>query len=137
MKLPYPLYSGEKQVIQGKQSQTTEQIDQIDLNAHLLTVDDITLASLLVNFKKPLHITDGEVVIPTKAVKDKTVDLYYEYAEPQEKTQTGERGRMQMTSRQERQQSVRDILTVMHPAAQTLKDIGITMASKVQTRPRG
>jgi hypothetical protein len=35
---------------------------------------------LLVKFKKPLHITDGEVVIPTKAVKGKTVELYYEYA---------------------------------------------------------
>jgi hypothetical protein len=130
VKLPYPLHSGEKQVIQGKQRQATEQIDQIDLNAHLLTVDDIALARLLVKFKKPLHITDGEVVIPTKAVKGKTVELYYEYAKPQEKAQTGERGRMRMTARQEGQQSVRDILTVMHPAAQTLKDIGITMASK-------
>ena len=35
-----------------------------------------------------------------------------------------------MTTRQEGQQSVRDILSVMHPSAQTLKDIGITMASK-------
>jgi hypothetical protein len=36
-----------------------------------------------------------------------------------------------MTARQEGQQSVRDILSVMHPSsAQTLKDIGITMASK-------
>jgi hypothetical protein len=41
VKLPYPLHSGEKQVIQGKQ-----------------------------------HITDGEVVILTKAVKGKTVKLY-------------------------------------------------------------
>jgi hypothetical protein len=65
-------------------------------------VDDIALARLLVKFKKPLHITDGEVVIPAKTVKGKTLELYYE----------------------------RDILTVMHPAAQTLKDIGITMASK-------
>ena len=52
VKLPYPLHSGEKQVIQGKQRQATEQIDQIDLNAHLLTVDDIALARLLVKFKK-------------------------------------------------------------------------------------
>jgi hypothetical protein len=29
-----------------------------------------------------------------------------------------------MTARQEGQQSVRDILSVMHPSAQTLKDIG-------------
>jgi hypothetical protein len=130
VKLPYPLHSGEKQVIQGKQRQVTEQIDQIDLNTHLLTVDDITLAHLLVKFKKPLHITDGEVVIPTKAVKGKTVEIYYEYAKPQEKAQTDERGRIRMTVRQEGQQSVRDILTVMHPAPQTLKDIGITMASK-------
>ena len=35
-----------------------------------------------------------------------------------------------MTVRQEGQQSVRDILSVMHPSDQTLKDIGITMASK-------
>jgi len=70
LKLPYPLYSGEEQEIQGKPRQATEQIDQIDLNANLLTVDDITLARLLVKFKKPLHITDGEVVIPTKVVKD-------------------------------------------------------------------
>ncbi len=130
VKLPYPLHSGEKQVIQGKQRQTTEQIDQIDLNAHLLTVDDIALARLLVKFKKPLHITDGEVVIPKKTVKGKTVDLYYENAKPQEKDTTGERGRMRMTVRQEGQQSVRDILSVMHPSAQTLKDIGITMVSK-------
>jgi hypothetical protein len=131
VKLPYPLYSGEKQVmIKRKKRQATEQIDQIDLNAHLLTVDDITLDCLLVKFKKPLHITDGEVVIPTKAVKGKTVELYYEYAKPQEKTQTGERGRMRMTTRQEGQQSVRDILSVMHPETQTLKDIGITMTSK-------
>jgi hypothetical protein len=77
--LSYHLYSGEKQVIQGNQRQVTEQIDHIDLNTHLLTVDDIALARLLVKFKKPLHITDGEVVIPTKVVKDKTVELYYEY----------------------------------------------------------
>jgi hypothetical protein len=95
-----------------------------------LAVDDIALARLLVKFKKPLHITDGEVVIPTKAVKGKTVELYYGYAEPQEKATTGERGRMRMTARQEGQQSVRDILSVMHPSAQNLKDIGITMASK-------
>ncbi len=88
------MQSGEKQVIKGKQSQVTEQIDQIDLNTHLLTVDDITLARLLVKFKKPLHITDGEVVIPTKAVKVKTVELYYEYTKSQEKDTTGERGRM-------------------------------------------
>jgi hypothetical protein len=94
VKVSYPLHSGEKQVIQGKQRQTTEQIDQIDLNVHLLTVDDITLARLLVKFKNPLHITDGEVVIPTKTVKGKPVELYYEYAKPQEKTTTGERGRM-------------------------------------------
>jgi hypothetical protein len=133
VKLPYPLHSGEKQVIQGKQREATEQIDQIDLNAHLLTVDDIVLARLLVKLKKPLHITDGEVVIPTKVVKDKTVELHYEYAKPQEKEQTCERGRIRMTvrhARQEGQQSVRDILTVMHTAGQTLQDIGITMASK-------
>ncbi len=95
MKLPYPLHSGEKQVIQGKQRQATEHIDQIDLNVHLLTVDDIALAQMLVKFKKPLHIIDGEVVILTKAVKGKTVELYYEYAKPQEKkATTGERGRM-------------------------------------------
>jgi hypothetical protein len=35
-----------------------------------------------------------------------------------------------MTVRQEGQQSVRDILSVMHPSAQTLKDVGITMSSK-------
>jgi hypothetical protein len=35
-----------------------------------------------------------------------------------------------MTARQEGQQSVRDILIVMNPSAQTLKDIGITMTSK-------
>jgi hypothetical protein len=92
--LSYPLHSGEKQVIQGKQRQVTEQIDQIDLNTHLLTVEDIALARLLVKFKKPLHITDGEVVIPTKVVKGKTVELYYEYAKLQEKDTTGERGRM-------------------------------------------
>ncbi len=130
VKLSYPLHSGEKQVIQGKQRQSTEQIDQIDLNVHILTVDDIALARLLVMFKKPLHITDGEVVIPTKAVKGKTVDLYYENAKPQEKDTKGERGRMRMTARQEGQQSVRDILSVMYSSAQTLKDIGITMASK-------
>jgi hypothetical protein len=59
VKLPYTLHSGEEQVIQGKQRQATEQIDQIDLNANLLTVDDITLARLLVKFKKSLRITDG------------------------------------------------------------------------------
>ncbi len=37
---------------------------------------------------------------------------------------------MRITVRQEGQKSVRDILTVMHPVVQTLKDIGITMASK-------
>jgi hypothetical protein len=94
VQLSYPLYSGEKQVIRGKQSQVTEQIDQIDMDTHLLTVDDITLARLLVKFKKSLHITDGEVVIPTKVVKGKTVELYYEYTKPQEKVTTGERGRM-------------------------------------------
>ena len=35
-----------------------------------------------------------------------------------------------MTTRQEGQQSVRDILVTMHPTAQTLKDIGITKESK-------
>jgi hypothetical protein len=83
---------------------------------------------LLVKFKK-LHITDGEVVIPTKEVKDKTVEFYYEYANPQEKVTTGERGRIRITVRQEGQQSVRDI-SVIHPSTQTLKDIGITMTSK-------
>jgi hypothetical protein len=48
---------------------------------------------------------------------------------PQEKTITGEKGRTRMTSRQEGQQSVTDILSVMHPSVQTLKDIGITMTS--------
>jgi hypothetical protein len=36
-----------------------------------------------------------------------------------------------MTVRQGGQQSVRDILTGIHPATQTVKDIGITMASKM------
>ena len=64
LKLPYPLLSGEKQVIQGKQRQTEEQIDQVDLNTHLFTIEDIALARLLVKFKKPLNVTDGEVVVP-------------------------------------------------------------------------
>ncbi len=34
VKLSYPLHSGEKQVIQRKQREATEQIDQIDLNTH-------------------------------------------------------------------------------------------------------
>ncbi len=79
---------------------------------------------------QPLNITDGEVVIPTKTVKGKTVEVYYEYAKPQEKSTTGESGWMWMTTRQEGQQSVRDILSVMNPSDQTLKDIGITMTSK-------
>jgi hypothetical protein len=49
VKLTYPLHSGEKQVIQGKQRQATEQIDEIDLNAHLLTVDDIVSQQNLVS----------------------------------------------------------------------------------------
>ena len=67
--------------------------------------------------------------------KRRNVELYYECAKTQEKATTGERGRMRKTVRQEGQQSVRDILTVMHPAAQTLKDIGITMASKAFLTP--
>ena len=43
LKLPYPLLSEEKQVIQEKQRQTEEQIDQVDLNAHLFTIDTLLL----------------------------------------------------------------------------------------------
>jgi hypothetical protein len=54
--------------------------------------ENIALARLLVNFKKPLHITDGEVVISTKDVKGKTVELYYEYAKTQVKATQVKRG---------------------------------------------
>ncbi len=95
------------------------------LNSHLLTVDDVvyvTLARLLVKFKKSLHITDGEVVIPTKGVKGKTVELYYEYVKSQEKATTGERGRMRMTVRQEGQQSAQANVKVWDVWAE-LKDL--------------
>ena len=76
-------------MIQGMQRQTEEQIDQVDLNAHLFTIDDIAPVLLLDKFKKPLNVTDGEVVVPTKAVKGKNVQLHYEYLQPQEKAGEG------------------------------------------------
>jgi hypothetical protein len=38
---------------------------------------------------------------------------------------------MRMTARGEGQQSIREVLTVMHPGVQTLKDIGIAPESKM------
>ena len=63
-------------MIQGKQRQTTEQINQVDLKTHLLTIDDIVLVLMLVKFKKSLNVTDGEVVVPTKTGKGKHVQLH-------------------------------------------------------------
>ena len=64
----------------------------------MFTIDDISLARLLVKFKKSLNVIDGEVVVPTKSVKGKNVQLHYEYLQPQEKDA---KGWMQMTVSQE------------------------------------
>jgi len=123
---------GEPQILREKQKQEIAPGTDIDSNTHLLMIEDIALARLLVKFKKPLRITDAELVVPTRHFKNKRViELQYEFIEPQSKDKVGSVGKMRMTAREEGLQSAREVLAVMHPGAQTLKDIGIASESKL------
>ncbi len=72
------------------------------------------------------------MVIPTRPFKNKhVIELQYEFIEPQSKAKVGSVGKIRMTAREEGLQSVREVLSVIHPVMQTLEDIGIAPESKV------
>jgi hypothetical protein len=78
VQLPYPLHSGEPQILREKQKQ--EIAPGIDLDS----------------------ITDAELVIPKRHFKIKRViELQYEFIGPQSKGKVGSVGKMRMTAREE------------------------------------
>ncbi len=127
MQLSYPLHSGEPKILQEKQNQEIAPGIDLDSNTHLLMIEGIALAQLILKFKKLLRITDAEFVIPTRHFKNKRViELQYKFIELQSKVKVGSVGQMGMTSRKEGLQSVREVLALLHPGANKHLKISIS-----------
>ena len=74
--MPYPR---EPQILREKQKQEIAPGIDLDSYTNLQMIEDIALARLLVKFKKPLRITDAELLIPTRHFKNKRViELQYD-----------------------------------------------------------
>ena len=91
------------------------------------TIDNPTLARIIVSHQKPLEIKEGEMVEPIGVRRNKN-KTYVEcrYVAPTQKARQQMLASIEMEDAPKGQHSVRDILNVMHDMPSTLSDIGIS-----------
>ena len=133
---PYPSFEGEK----GKAKKAKEEVIRVkgrEFNADLKidTIDNPTLARILLWYQKPLEIQDGEIVEPIGVRRNKTrTYLEYRFLAPEQKAKQQQLGMIEMSNSANGKHSVRDILNFMHDMPDTLGDIGISASTAQAAR---
>ena len=133
---PYPSFEGEK----GKAKKAKEEVIRVkgrEFNADLKidTIDNPTLARILLWYQKPLEIQDGEIVEPIGVRRNKTrTYLEYRFIAPEHKAKQQQLGMIEMSNSSSGKHSVRDILNFMHDMPDTLGDIGISASTAQAAR---
>jgi hypothetical protein len=91
------------------------------------TIDNPTLARILVSYQKPLEIQEGELVelIGVRRNKNRTY-IECRFISPEQKASRQMLASIEMSEAPKGQRSVRDILNIMHDMPSTLNDIGIS-----------
>jgi hypothetical protein len=91
------------------------------------TIDNPTLARILVSYQKPLEIKEGELVELIGVRRNKT-RTYVEcrFISPEQKAKQQMLASIEMSGAPKGQRSLHDILNIMHDMPSTLKDIGIS-----------
>ena len=128
---PFPATEGERQAIQEAKEvarRNSVQIKGRELPAStkILTLDDASLARVIVHHAKPLQLNDGELIQPTGMRRNKgRVTIEYKFISPNDKFVRGDVGALPVSPQKEGDVSVRDVLNRMHEFPDTLQDIGL------------
>jgi hypothetical protein len=126
---PYPSFEGETQKNAKRAKEEVVRIKGREFSSDLKidTIDNPTLARIIVSHQKPLEIKDGEMVEPIGVRRNKN-KTYVEcrYIAPTQKARQQMLASIEMSDAPKGQRSVRDILNVMHDMPSTLSDIGIS-----------
>ena len=131
IKTPFPLSEGEKHtrkraVIDTQQDSVQIKGRKLHAETQLVTLDDASLARVIVRHAKPLQISDTDLVEPTGVRTNKNrVTIEYRYLTPKEREVRGDVGTIPVSRRKEDENSVRDVLDCMHDFPDTLKDVGL------------
>ncbi len=90
------------------------------------TIDNPTLARILVSYQKQLEIKEGELVEQIRVLRNKN-RTYVEcrFISPEQKAKQQMLASIEISGAPKGQHSVRDILNIMHDMPSTLKDTGI------------
>ena len=126
---PYPSFEGEKQKNPKRAKDDVVRIKGRELSSDLNidTLDNPTLARLLVSYQTPLEIKAGELVEPIGVRRNKTKTyLECRFIAPEQKAAKQILASIEMSDAPKGQRSVRDILNIMHNMPSTLNDIGIS-----------
>jgi hypothetical protein len=114
---PYPSFEGEKQKNSKRAKDNVVRIKGRELSSDLNidTLDNATLARLLVSYQTPLEIKGKELVEPigVRRNKNKTY-LECRFIAPEQKAAKQILASIEMSSAPKGQRSVRDILNIMH-----------------------
>jgi hypothetical protein len=126
---PYPSFEGETQKNAKRAKEEVVRIKGREFGSDLKidTIDNPTLARIIVSHQKPLEIKEGEMVEPIGVRRNKN-KTYVEcrYIAPTQKARQQMLASIEMSDAPKGQRSVRDILNVMHDMPSTLSDIGIS-----------
>ena len=112
---PYPSFEGEKQKVSRRAKDDVVRIKGRELSSDLNidTLDNPTLARLLVSYQTPLAIKEGELVEPigVRRNKNKTY-LECRFIAPEQKAAKQILASIEMSNAPKGQRSVRDILNI-------------------------
>ena len=125
----YPSFEGEKQKNSKRAKDDVVRIKGRELSSDLNidTLDNATLARLLVSYQTPLEIKEGDLVEPIGVCKNKNKTyLEFRFIAPKQKAAKQILASIEMSSAPKGHSSVRDILNIMHNMPSTLNDIGIS-----------
>jgi trehalose/maltose hydrolase-like predicted phosphorylase len=126
---PYPFFEGEtqKNSRRAKEDEVRIKGRQFSPDLKIDTINNPTLARILVSYQKPLEIKEGELVEPIGVRRNKN-RTYVEcrFISPEQKAKQQMLASIEMSGAPKGQLSVCDILNIMHDMPSTLKDIGIS-----------
>ena len=133
----YPFFDGETQKNSRRAKEDVLRIKDREFSPDLKihTIDNPTLARILVSYQKSLEIKEGELVDPIGVRRNKN-GTYVEcrFISPVKKTKQQMLSSVEMSGSPKCQRSVRDSLNIMHNIPSTLNDMGIS-ACTVQLLP--
>ena len=125
---PYPSFEGEKQKNSKRAKDDVLRIKGRELSSDLDidTLDNPTLARLLLSYQIPLKIKEGELVEPIEVRRNKNKTyLECRFIAPEQEAAKQILASIEMSNAPKGQRSVRDILNIINMPS-TLNDIGIS-----------